>query len=87
MIPKDCGKKRPWERGNEDNNAGQNTRQLHFQESLPDVERLPWGRWKRWQWVGVGVGQGLSPQSFILHGDSHSELGEAAESPSSGSCP
>lgn len=40
--------------------------------------------------AGIGggeVGRGLSPQSFILHGDSHSELGEAAESPSSGSCP
>ena len=38
--------------------------------------------------MGV-VGRGVSSQSsfFFLPGESHSELGEAAESPSSGSCP
>lgn len=33
------------------------------------------------------VGRGLSPQCVSLPGESHSELGEVAESPSSGSCP
>lgn len=100
MIPQDLWKAKAL--GKEllrQSNAGQdflgnftapsNAGQFHIQESLQDVETLPWGGWEKVK-VGLGweqLGRGLSPQSFCLHGESHSELGEAAESPSSGSCP